>query len=217
MGLARRMGTVSKEGGIKDATVDRLSEVMIAKLITEEMDLTEEVGHSLQVAFQLSTLSKAACEMSGTKTSEGGLGSMIDRRKTLFLILNDVIGLHHIPKKLKNIREKMIKNIETRIQYLVESSQQRAKDRIKLISENTSVISPPFDPESSGASEARKYAGVVLLNKSIGIDIVRELNKIAEGKVTFPSLDTLTKTPYIVETLEKAEGFMKEALAIAGY
>jgi len=37
--VARKMGTVTKEGGIKDAAVDRLSEMMVADLVTDQLFL----------------------------------------------------------------------------------------------------------------------------------------------------------------------------------
>lgn len=216
--VARRLGTVSKEGGIKDATVDRLSEVMVAKLITKERDLPEDVSHKLQVAFQLSTLTKAACEMSDVKTSEGGIGGMIERRKTLFFILQDLIALNNLPQAMSPIRERITKSVDRHIKLLIEGSFERAKERIEHIAKSTTVIAAPDDPESSGASEARKYAGVVMLNNRMGIDIVSELNALANGSVVFPTAEELKeRQPYIEETLGKAQYFLDEALSIAGY
>jgi len=213
--VARRMGTESPEGGIKDAAVDRLSEVMIARLITQEIGLSDELSHQLQVAFQISTLTKAACEMAGAKTSEGGLGSMIERRTILYYILKDLIKLNKIPNIQKPLQDRLKDDINKRVENLIDGSYQRAKERIRLISEKVRKIEAPEYEESSGTSEARKYAGIVTLNARVGIDIVFELNRLAEGKVEFPTVESLSERKYIANSLKKAKGFLDAALEIA--
>jgi len=216
--VARRSGTVTKEGCIKDAAVDRLSEIMVAKLIAEERELPEDLAYKLQIACQLSTLTKAACEMCSVKTSEGGIGGMIERRKTLFFILQNLIVLNKLPKGLHPVREKIIQSIDRQIKRLIDESFRRAQERIMYIFESGKKITAPPDPESSGASEARKYAGIVSLNNRIGIDIVRKLNVLAEGHVIFPTVESLMESQaYIAESLDKAQDFLNEALSIAGY
>lgn len=215
--VARQLGTVTKEGGIKDAVVDRLSEVMVARLIAKELPLSNHLSHDLQVAFQLSTLTKAASEMSDVKTSEGGVGSMIERRKTLFLILNDLINLNLLPNAAKPIRQKLINKINKQVEFLIEGSRQRALQRIKAIAQKTSKVVAPSNPESSGASEARKYAGIVLINNLIGIDIVAEMNKLAGGEVIFPTIPSLLiDQKYILESLTNAKVFLEDAIEISG-
>lgn len=216
--VARLRDTVTKEGGIKDAAVDRLSEIMITRLIGRELGLNDDRVHELQIAFQLSTLTKAACEMTGTRTSEGGVGSMIERRKSLFFIMNDLIHLKKIPKSFTPIRNIITARIENKLQSLIKGSNKRAQERIKSIAENTKNISAPEDPDSTAADEARKYAGIVYMNMRMGIDMVAELNKLADGTVIFPSLESLKESqPYIEETLNNAERFLNEALQIAGF
>ncbi len=215
--IARQLGTVSEAGGIKDAATDRLSEVMIARLISREMGFDQALAHRLEVAFQLSTLTKAACEMCGAKTSEGGFGSMIQRRAVLYLIMRDVINLNqsHDPQVSANLTEE----IAGYTRFLIRSSEKRARERIKLISEKVWQVEAPSDPKLPGASEARKYAGVVLLNNQMGIDIVAELNKLAKGLIVFPTAEELAKEKqgYIRATLKLAEPFLNQALSIAGY
>ena len=219
--VARRMGTESPEGGIKDAAVDRLSEVMIARLITQEIGLSDELSHQLQVAFQISTLTKAACEMAGAKTSEGGLGSMIERRMTLYFILKDLINLNKIPDTRKIKRARLKADIDQRIENLVDNSFQRAKDRINQIESSDQLYRKKIlndslnDADSAAGAEARKYAGIVKLNERIGIDIIKELDKLTEGRIEFPSVSELENYGHIKESLKNAQGFLDSALEIA--
>jgi len=223
--VARRMKTESKEGGIKDAAVDRLSEVMVAKLITKEIGLSEDISHKLQVSFQLSTLTKAACEMANVKTSEGGMGSMIERRKILFFILKDLIQLNRIPESSYPKREKIMDKIKSKVNLLIESSKQRALERIDALELSAqlygkqSLLNSLNDQDSSSSSEAIKYAGIVTLNKYMDIDIVGELNQLTAGEeAEFPGVEYLKeKHKYIRESLDNVQGFLDEALTIAGY
>jgi len=230
--VARQMKTTSKEGGIKDAAVDRLSEVMIARLITKELNLPEDLSYKLQVSFQLSTLTKAACEMTNTKTSEGGFGSMLQRRKTLYLILKDLIKLKLNPG-LRILERKVITGkINKKINFLINSSFQRARERVNLMELSAQLYHRGLlqqnealkDPNSPAASEARKYAGIVNINNLIGIDIITELNKLTSGSITFPTIEELShhvenadRKSYITESLNNFQGFLNEALKIVGY
>lgn len=217
--IARKMGTTSQEGGIKDAAVDRLTEVMIARLIAKQTGMEPELSHRLQVSFQLSTLTKAASEMSGIKTKEGGPGGMIMRRVKLYFILRDLIKLNSLNEGSAHQKNSILRRINSSVEKLIEGSVKKAKERIDRIDKhNVRIIEAPVNPASSGASEARKYAGIVLLNNRIGVDIVGELNLLA-GKINmFPSVESLKRNnTYIESSLGRAEEFLKEALTIAGY
>ncbi|PIY68837.1 hypothetical protein COY90_03825 [Candidatus Roizmanbacteria bacterium CG_4_10_14_0_8_um_filter_39_9] len=217
--VARRLGSVSKEGGIKDAGVDRLSEIMVVKLIADKIGMSPELAHELRVSFQLSTLTKAACEMTGVKTKEGGIGGMINRRMTLFYILQDLIKLNKLGETGGSEREKIIEGINKRVHHLIEGGREKAMERIDLMAaQGVRLIEAPVNPAASGASEARKYAGIVTLNNRTDVDIVSELNAFADGKVIFPTFHSLVvANKYVESSLGRAEGFLKEALQIAGY
>jgi hypothetical protein len=216
--VARQMHTESNEGGIKDASVDRLSETMVANLLAKELELPEQFVHDLQVSFQLSTLTKAACEMVGVKTKEGGMGSMIQRRKTLFFILQDLVNRKKIPSQLEVARERSKRGIVKRLEKLMHEGQMRAKERMEKLRKWTGYVFAPSDEDSAGASEARKYAGIVRMSNRMGIDIVAELNALAENRVEFPTDQKLAEEhAYIADTLEKSNAFLTEALQIAGY
>lgn len=216
--VARKMGTDSKEGGIKDAAVDRLSEMMVADLIAEQLGHSPERKKAVQTSFQLSTLTKAACEMSSVKTKEGGVGGMIERRKTLFLILQSLIKMNSLPPYKKGQRDSLIHSINSKLDKLIAESTAKALVRIEALAKKTNAVMAPEDPDNPGSTEARKYAGVVILNNSAGIDIVSELNTLSAGKVRFPSVEELIdKREYIHESVEKVTPFLNEAISIAGY
>lgn len=75
--LARHLGMASPEGAMYDVVVDRLSEALLAMLIASERKRygggPPNLEHDLITAFQLSTLTKASCEMYGIETNEGGI------------------------------------------------------------------------------------------------------------------------------------------------
>lgn len=213
--IARRLGTTSKEGGIKDATVDRLTEIMIAELITRKLHLPKKLEKELKISFQLSTLTKAVCEMVGVKTEEAGMGSMLERRTILFFVLRDLLKLNNTSSLETVKRKKILKNIMEKIEYLIKNSIEKAEERIKKISEKTNEVKPLEDSDSTSASEARKYAGVVKVNNAVGIDIVSELNKLSGGLVVFPTLDQLSENyDYIQRSLVNAGKFINTALSI---
>jgi len=223
--VARRMKTESREGGIKDAAVDRLSEIMVAKLVAQEIGLSDDLSYELQVSFQLSTLTKAACEMANVKTSEGGMGSMIERRKILFFILKDLIALNKLPEQSDHKREEIVEKIKSKVNLLIEVSRQRARERIDALELSAqlygrgSLYYSLSDQNSSAASEAIKFAGIVTLNKQMGIDIVGELNQlISWEEAEFHGVEVLKEEyEYIRESLDNVQGFLAEALKIAGY
>lgn len=216
--VARKMGTVTKEGGIKDAVVDRLSEMMVADLVAEQLSFSPERKKEIQSSFQLSTLTKAACEMGGVKTKEGGVGGMIERRKILFLILQNLIKMNSLPSHKKSQRDILINSINTKLDKLITDSTLKAQERIEALAKKSNMVSAPEDPDIPGATEARKYVGVVIVNNSAGIDIVGELNSLSGGRVHFPSVeDLIDQRMYVRESVEKVTPFLNEALSIAGY
>jgi hypothetical protein len=112
-------------------------------------------------------------------------------------------------------KESILTNINARIEYLIKNAFNKAKERIDLISEKTSEVKAPTDTDSSGASEARKYAGVVSVNNYLGIDIIAELNRLSEGRLVFPTVDQLSEnTDYISRSLVNAKKFIDKALSI---
>jgi len=156
--------------------------------------------------------------MSGVKTKEGGVGGMIERRKILFLILQNLIKINSLPIHKKEQRERLITSINSKLDKLITDSTLKAHERIEALANKSNVVSAPEDPDIPGATEARKYAGVVILNNSAGIDIVGELNALSGGKVQFPSVeDLIDQRMYIRESVEKVTPFLNEALSIAGY
>ncbi len=180
--VARKMGTVTKEGGIKDAAVDRLSEMMVAELIAEQLAFTPERKKAIQTSFQLSTLTKAACEMTHLKTKDGGEGGMIHRRKVLYFILQILIKLNTFTDSKDSNKEKLIRSISKILDSLIEVSMKNAIERIKMLAKSTKSVAAPENSEFSGATEARKYAGVVFLNNAAGIDLVKRVKYIGGRK-----------------------------------
>lgn len=222
--VARHVGSDPNVGGIKDASVDRLSEIMIVNLIAEEIGLSIDKIHRLQLSFQLSTLTKAACEICGAKTTENGLGGMIQRRMRLRLILKDLMKLKQTPKNHEPDRNELSEKMNNELDKLINESEERAKERINAIElvkqlynrnlfERNNIVD-----ESSEFGEAVKYAGIITLNQEMGIDIIGELNKLVKGEPIFPSIEYLTERhPKINNFLDEAKSFLKEALTIAGY
>jgi len=217
--VARRLGTVSKEGGIKDASVDRLSEIMVVNLIAEKTGMSPKLAEELRVSFQLSTLTKAACEMGGVKTREGGVGGMINRRMALFFILRDLIKINNLGEGSDSEKNTIIGRINSRVHKLIEVSQEKALERIDIMAERgIRLVQAPINPASSGASEARKFAAICSINNRTGVDIIDKLNTLAKGRVVFSSLHSLVVADkYIESSLGRAEEFLGEAIRIAGY
>jgi len=202
--VARASGTDSKEGGIKDAAVDRLSEVMFARVVAEELKLTTKEKNVLEASFFLSTLTKAACEMTEVETSEGGAGGMLERRKIMLKILLNLGN----PKK-----EEQLKNDLASLQG---NSIKGAEKRIRLISQKKDKVTAPSDSKSSGASEAIKYAAILGLTEKLGINVQQILNDLAQGAVCFPSAEELEReNDYIRVSLQKVQPFINDALCIA--
>lgn len=227
--LARKLGRLKPEGASKDAAVDRLCDKKLAECIAkervkyhEEHD-SEKLDEKLTRAFQLSTLTKAACEMCNVKTSEGGRGSMRERRTMLYFTLHDLGKLRTISSTDTTLREKLLEKIDGNIKKLIDNSLEGAEERIIEISNASQTDITGWnntklnEPNSTAASEARKYVTVVLLNKAMGMNIVETLNEMAAGKTTFPTAEDLkSKYPYILKGLEAIDGFYQEALRIAG-
>jgi hypothetical protein len=106
--LARCLKSVSPEGAVKDVLADRIAELHVAQLIGNIRNKHENDGvdlSELKIAFPLSTLTKAASEMLGVRTSEGGQGGMIERRKKLLLILYNLgkINVVYIMKEKEKL------------------------------------------------------------------------------------------------------------------
>lgn len=222
--LARRLKKASLEGAMRDVIVDRLCEAVMAKYIATERHSDTESRSNLQrdltTAFQLSTLSKAACEACNVETGEGGIGSMLERRRILYSVLHDLAVLKTTPKSDAVLRSKLLQRIDTNNEALISKSQKGAKDRIEALRKAAHTTNWNNDnlgnDKSLASGAARKYAAVVLMNKKIGIDTVAFLNQLAEGKITFPSAeDLIGKYSYIPTSLEAIDGFYQEALRIA--
>lgn len=226
--LARKLGPLKPEGASKDATVDRLCDKKLAECIakergkyTYELDI-DNLEKKLTRAFQLSTLTKAACEMCNVKTSEGGKGSMRERRTMLYFTLHDLGKLRTISSTDTILREKLLGKIDGNIKKLIDNSLEGAEERIIEISNASQTDITGWnntklnEPNSTAASEARKYVTVVLLNKALGMNIVETLNEMAAGKTQFPTAEYLIERyPYILKSLEAVDDFYQEALKIA--
>lgn len=222
--LARRLDRASLEGAMRDVLVDRLCEAVIAKYIATERYSDVESRTNLQkdltTAFQLSTLSKAACEACNVETGEGGIGSMLERRRILYSILHDLAVLKISPESNVVLRNKLLQRIDVNNEALISKSQKGALDRIETLSKAGHITSWNNDnlenDKSLASGAARKYAAVVLMNKEIGIDSVAFLNQLAEGKTIFPSAeDLMSKYSYIPTSLEAINGFYQDVLRIA--
>lgn len=222
--LARRLKKASLEGAMRDVIVDRLSEAVMAKYIATErysdMESRTNLQKDLTTAFQLSTLSKAACEACNVETGEGGIGSMLERRRILYSILHDLAVLKTTPESNVVLRNKLLQRIDVNNDAIIRKSKKGAEDRVETLvkaGHTTNWNNDNLDNDKSLASgAARKYAAVVLMNKKIDIDTVAFLNQLAEGKITFPSAeDLIGKYSYIPTSLEAIDGFYQDALRIA--
>lgn len=221
--FARYRNRSSPEGAVKDVLADRIAEIHIAQLIADERskrggeipDLSK-----LKMAFQLSTLTKAASEIVEVHTSEGGQGSMLERRRVLLVILQKLGKLNSNTNPSESSRSNILSEVDANINLLIKSSEQRAKERIGQI-----MASGPFvqrgwnntaldDETSPAAIEARKYATVVLMNQREGLDIVSHLNELA-GQEMFPSLESLSQRYlYVGECIKSTEQFLNDALKL---
>jgi hypothetical protein len=222
--VARRNHTVSKIGGIKDAAVDRLSEIMIAKLVADEIGLPPEKLRDLCASFQLSTITKAACEMIGAKTSEGGVAGMIQRRLALHSILKDLMRYKKTKNNNMSINLAIKKKIEAKIESLINDGRKRAIERINSIQLSRELYNRDLIGRnevgiegSSAEREAIKYIGIVILNNRLGIDIVGELNKMTYFEIRFPTVEELVDYyPNLKTTLNDTQTYLETALEIAG-
>lgn len=223
---ARHLGPTSPEGAMKDAIVDRLCDTVMAKHIARERsnfnDGHENLEKNLTTSFQLSTLSKAACEMCGVRTSEGGMGSMYERRRKLFRIIRDLYELRLNDQDNDELRTLLINRVDSECELLMGKSYAGAIERIDKMAKAIESGKASWDsselylPDSNPAAEARKYAAVVLMNRKIDIDSVDVLNKLAGGKIIFPAAEALReKHVYIPKSMQAIDNFYQEALRIA--
>lgn len=224
--LARHLKLSSPEGAMKDVVVDRLSETLLAKYITERRrQYTGFLGdedHSLMTAFSLSTLTKAACEICGITTKEGGIGGMIERRRILFETIKCLSLLDKNSHGNAILEKRLLKRVDKNILTLINGSRFGAIRRINAIAEINNKGELGWtnqdlnNPDSSSAIEARKYVAVVRMYRALGIDIIDFLNQVAAGKTTFPSAESLAeKYPYIERSFENISDFFNHALSIA--
>lgn len=222
--LARQLNLASPEGAMKDAIVDRIAEKSLATIIAHERSKYDKppdnLERELNTAFQLSTLTKAACEMCGVETKEGGIGSMMQRRTILLVNLYFLGELRKIPKNNNVLRNGLINVIDTLNSYLINSSRDGADRRINLIAEKgqTAWENKTLDnPDSSAAGEARKYVMVILMNERLNNNIVGALNDLAKGKIKFPSMEHfIERYPYVTKSIVDISDFFNNALSIAG-
>lgn len=225
--LARHLELSSPKGAVKDVLADRIADNSMARLIAEERNkykgASQDLEEKLIVAFQLSTLTKAASEMFGVTTNEGGQGSMPERRRVLLGILLNLGKLNKrtLPSNQKDrIESRLLSGIDQRTNILIDSSEQRAKQRTELIKKaqfkEISWEHPELsDPYSSAAIEARKYAAVTLMNQQMGVDVVEHLNSLVVG-AEFPSYEDLrTRLNYVDECVRDIDGFLTHAISIA--
>ncbi len=225
--LARHLELSSPNGAAKDALADRIADNSMARLIAEERNkyegASQDLKEKLMVAFQLSTFTKAASEMFGVTTNEGGQGSMPERRRVLLGILLNLGKLNKrtLPSNQKDrIESRLLSGIDQRTNILIDSSEERAKQRTELIIKaqfkEISWDHPELsNPYSSAAIEARKYAAVDLMNQQMGVDVVEHLNSLVVG-AEFPSFEDLrTRFNYVDECVRDIEGFLAHAISIA--
>lgn len=217
--LARHLDMTSPEGAMYDVIVDRLSETLLAKLIAKERgrygNSPPDLERDLTTAFQLSTLTKASCEMFSIDTKEGGIGSMIERRRKLFSTLAELGTLRKMGSSDNLVKRELLKSIDRRNSSLIENSIKGAMKRIEKISNRVQTEVPTSWHTLSQNDDMQKYSAVVLLNRELGIDIVKSLNDLA-GREIFPPVDYLReKYPTVNESLLSIKDLFDEALRIA--
>ncbi len=221
--LARHKHMASPEGAVKDVLADRISELYMAKVIYENRKRYDgcpnNLEHSLKAAFQYSTVTKAFSEMSGVHTSEGGLGSMIERRRVLLITLFDLGILNNTSNEF--FKQKLLHDIDENNRFLINGSLERARMRTKRIVLDRLLRLTHWDnlarskSDSPAAVEARKYVAVVMMNKREGLDIVRGLNGLTHRKIYPAAESLLSNYPYIYESQKETKDFLKQALSIA--
>lgn len=224
--LARKLNLASPDGAVKDVLADRIGENYIAGLIAEHITMYDRSNlglfTDLKVAFNLSTLTKAASVMAGVQTREGGLGSMLQRRWALLFLLNDIGYLNTEEDFLTDtgLIEQQLAKIHSKTSLLIEGSRERAEGRIERITNSPMIIDFGWDnyelhqEGSQAAVEARKYAAVTRMNEMTGLDMVNHLNNLARGEV-FPKWEDLAQRfPYIGESFNNINPFLQQALDI---
>lgn len=226
--VARDLGLASSEGAVKDVIADRIAELfMVTTISKERQKYSGYDGNRFQnlfIACQLSTLTKAASVMYGVDTDEGGMGGMLERRKSLFSTLSLIGKLNR--RKARGIEkgsEAIIARIDKQIDQLIGKSYQKAEERALKIGQAQSQgfileRNQLNNPLSAAAVEARKYALLLKMNEDIfGIDIQRNLQALVDG-VYFPTYQELSdKFSYIGECSEGIRPFMERAKEIAGF
>lgn len=192
--LARHRNKASADGAVKDVISDRLVDIFLTNLIEENLkknnaqdfDMTE-----LKIAFQLSTLTKAASEMLGVKTKEAGSGSMVERRRKLIFILYNLGCLNINLSSDQSAKDKIITNIKRQTDSLITRSIDSSKKRIAKIydvfmkGKDEWVNNQLGNKYSSAAVDARKYAAVLRLSEREGLKTVEYLNSLADYNI-FP-------------------------------
>ena len=177
-----------------------------------------DLAEKLQTAFLFSTLTKAMSKMSGVETGEGGLGSMIKRRRILLTVLKG-FGDLNTKKYSQKQQERKLSKIGDKINGLIQTSHERARERTeKILHEGnmvTLIDNPDLDdPESTTSIEARKYAAILLLNELEGLDMVPHLNSLKED-ARFPTENELrNRFPYINDCLNEVDPFFQRVLTI---
>jgi hypothetical protein len=221
--LAREMEIASAEGAMNDISVDRIIDIWLVRLVANMRNnyeyCPENLAQDLEKAVQLSSLTKAACEMCGVKTTEGGLGSMTERRRVLFGILAD-IGALNTQSGLVT-RQKLLERIDKQNLFLINGSLTRAIERTNTILNFNSFkkfdwYNPALrDPNSSASVEARKYTAILHMDSLLGIPMHDQLNALNYA-LYFPSSDYLIgQYPYIDKSIKNTSGFLHQALSIA--
>ena len=213
--IARLRGEAGPDGAVKDVVLDRLGEIYAAKRIGEVVSSVTGQPYTripdLMAAMQLSTLTKAACEMCGTPTSEGGIGGMISRRRILLDTIIHAAKLRTVKQQDK--RTHVLSAISENVETIIRESHQRSKERAATMKPSHTV--EILYPGSSAAIEARKYAALVLVNNKNGLDLVQRLRELSPDTV-FPTIKDLSNYPYISATLADTKPLIDQAIALTG-
>ena len=119
--------------------------------------------------------------------------------------------------------QRLLNSIDANNSDLIDGSHARAAIRAFAIglapqTENSGWSNEALeDPTSSAAVEARKYAAVIIMNQTTGLNIVPQLNNLSPG-VRFPSAEFLMdKYPYIADCITNIKPFLTQAIAIANF
>ena len=219
---ARQFNQVTTDGAVIDVLADRAAEYHMAAVIADRLApfISDDYSDELRTAFSLSTLTKAGCEMVGVRTSEGGQGSMLQRRKLLFLTLLKLSLLDQDAGRDDSRAQTRALNIYGSLDQLMLASRQRATERIGQIVADPVYQQRQWDnsaldnPDSSAAVEARKYAAVVIFNKRMGLDMVGSLNALTPHPI-FPTAENLQQRyGYVDDCLRSVDPFLNQTLLV---